>query len=258
MSRFVSYFRYYFENYVGYITAVDDVSGTASAIKIQSYNSSLEGGLSGDASANLKVGNAITLSAYYNRDPGVIPTNSVASRGIYPWIDNTYELGNANYRWSLIRGTTITPGDAVGEAFKGVVKSDSQWAASAQSAIAVIADALINRVVKEGVDYVAGYEQRQQERERIGRSLGSFKAQEILRKALQFSISEHVRFQNSLGIMASVWSNPAGRYPAWEFVKKNWKEQVAVLKQDVLSTTKKPRLFSFLLIVILITVSDVE
>jgi len=110
-----SYFRYYFENYVGYITAVDDVSGTASAIKIQSYNSSLEGGLSGDASANLKVGNAITLSAYYNRDPGVIPTNSVASRGIYPWIDNTYELGNANYRWSLIRGTTITPGDLAWE-----------------------------------------------------------------------------------------------------------------------------------------------
>jgi len=66
-------------------------------------------------------------------------------------------------------------------------------------------------------------EDNQQERERIGRSLGSFKAQEILRKALQFSISEHVRFQNSLGIMASVWSNPAGRYPAWEFVKKNFK-----------------------------------
>ena len=66
---------------------------------------------------------------------------------------------------TCVKEETITPGDAVGEAFKGVVKSDSQWAASAQSAIAVIADALINRVVKEGVDYVAGYEQRQQERE---------------------------------------------------------------------------------------------
>lgn len=66
-------------------------------------------------------------------------------------------------------------------------------------------------------------EDHQQEKDRIGRSLGCFKAQEILQKTLEFSISEHVRFQNTLGIIASVWRSPEGRYLAWKFVKKQWK-----------------------------------
>ncbi|MBU1000753.1 M1 family metallopeptidase [Patescibacteria group bacterium] len=65
-------------------------------------------------------------------------------------------------------------------------------------------------------------EDNQQERDRIGRSLGCFRSKKLLQKTLDFSISKHVRFQNSLQIMASVWGNPAGRYLAWEFVKRNW------------------------------------
>ena len=66
-------------------------------------------------------------------------------------------------------------------------------------------------------------EDNQQEKDRIGRSLGHFKQKNLLEKALDFAISKHVRFQNTLGIIASVWGNPKGRYLAWEFVKKNWK-----------------------------------
>ncbi len=66
-------------------------------------------------------------------------------------------------------------------------------------------------------------EENQQEKDRIGRSLGHFKSKSYLLKSLEFSISKHVRFQNSLGIIASVWGNPHGRYLAWEFVKSNWK-----------------------------------
>ena len=66
-------------------------------------------------------------------------------------------------------------------------------------------------------------EENQQEKDRLGRSLGKFKSKTILAKALDFSISKHVRYQNSLGIIASVWHNPVGRYLAWEFVKSNWK-----------------------------------
>ena len=40
---------------------------------------------------------------------------------------------------------------------------------------------------------------------------------------MEFSISKFVRYQNSLGIIASVWGNPEGRYLAWEFVKINFK-----------------------------------
>ncbi len=66
-------------------------------------------------------------------------------------------------------------------------------------------------------------EDNQQEKDRIGRSLGQFQDKKPLSKALEFAISKDVRFQNSLGIIASVWGNPVGRYLAWEFVKKNWK-----------------------------------
>ncbi|MDO8618741.1 MAG: M1 family aminopeptidase [Candidatus Daviesbacteria bacterium] len=65
-------------------------------------------------------------------------------------------------------------------------------------------------------------EDNQQEKDRLGRALGKFRSEALLKKALEFSISKDVRFQNSLGIVASVWGNPEGRYLAWEFVKKNW------------------------------------
>ncbi len=66
-------------------------------------------------------------------------------------------------------------------------------------------------------------EENQQEKERLGRSLGKFKSKTLLKESLEFAISKNVRFQNSLGIISSVWGNPVGRYLAWEFVKKNWK-----------------------------------
>lgn len=66
-------------------------------------------------------------------------------------------------------------------------------------------------------------EENQQEKDRIGRSLGNFKSKNILQKVLDFSISKDVRYQNTLQIIASVWSNVEGRYLAWGFVKKNWK-----------------------------------
>lgn len=66
-------------------------------------------------------------------------------------------------------------------------------------------------------------ETNQQEKDRIGRALGLFQDEIILRKTLEFSLSKFVRYQNVLQIIASVWSNPKGRYLAWEFVKKNWK-----------------------------------
>jgi len=65
-------------------------------------------------------------------------------------------------------------------------------------------------------------EEHQQEKDRIGRSLGLFKQKNLLQKTLEFAISKHVRFQNTLGIISSVWGNPVGRYLAWEFVKINW------------------------------------
>ena len=66
-------------------------------------------------------------------------------------------------------------------------------------------------------------EENQQEKERIGRSLGKFKSKIILKETLEFAISKFVRNQNTLGIISTVWGNPVGRNLAWSFVKSNWK-----------------------------------
>ena len=66
-------------------------------------------------------------------------------------------------------------------------------------------------------------EDNQQEKDRLGRSLGLFKSKTLLKRSLEFAISKDVRFQNTLGIIVSVWGNSEGRYLAWEFIKKNWK-----------------------------------
>ena len=66
-------------------------------------------------------------------------------------------------------------------------------------------------------------EDNQQEKERLGRALGQFKNASLLKKTLEFSTSQYVRYQNTLGIISAVWRNPKGRYLAWEFVKKKWK-----------------------------------
>ncbi|MEK7617194.1 MAG: M1 family metallopeptidase [Patescibacteria group bacterium] len=66
-------------------------------------------------------------------------------------------------------------------------------------------------------------ETNEQEKDRIGRALGLFTNKNLLKKALEFSISKDVRYQSTLQIIASVWGNPKGRYLAWEFVKSIWK-----------------------------------
>ena len=49
----------------------------------------------------------------------------------------------------------ITPGDAVGEAVKTAINSDSQWAANVQSYTAALINAFINRLIKEGISMMS-------------------------------------------------------------------------------------------------------
>lgn len=79
----------------------------------------------------------------------------------------------------------------------------------------------------------------QQEKDRLGRALGLFKSKKLLQKTLDFSISKHVRHQSALGIIASVWGNPKGRYLAWEFIKSHWK----LLKERYAGTHYFTRVF---------------
>lgn len=63
-----------------------------------------------------------------------------------------------------------------------------------------------------------------EEKNRLGYALASFKDKKILKNVLKFSLSTHVRLQDAPTIISGVISNPAGRILGFEFIKKNWKE----------------------------------
>ncbi|XP_026480740.1 puromycin-sensitive aminopeptidase [Ctenocephalides felis] len=62
-----------------------------------------------------------------------------------------------------------------------------------------------------------------EEKVRILRALGVIKNPELLSKVLQFSLSEEVRTQDTVFVVISVASNPAGRELAWKFFQDNFK-----------------------------------
>ena len=57
---------------------------------------------------------------------------------------------------------------------------------------------------------------------RLGRALGAFSQKDLLQKTLAFSVSAHVRPQDSVRMIAPVSVNPNGRELAWRFVKAHW------------------------------------
>ncbi len=53
-------------------------------------------------------------------------------------------------------------------------------------------------------------------------ALGRFRAPELVSKALEFSISKEVRYQDTMIIIAGAASNPAAQRIIWKWVEKNW------------------------------------
>ena len=71
-----------------------------------------------------------------------------------------------------------------------------------------------------------------EEKDRIGRAMGSAKDPAVLEKVLAFAVSESVRAQDSPFILISVSANPAGRELAWKFFQDNY----AMLGKDSIVT----------------------
>lgn len=63
----------------------------------------------------------------------------------------------------------------------------------------------------------------QEEKERILRALGMMKDEIVLKKILDFSMSEEVRAQDTVFAIMSVASSYKGRLMAWNFFKEKWK-----------------------------------
>ncbi|KYN42922.1 Puromycin-sensitive aminopeptidase [Trachymyrmex septentrionalis] len=63
----------------------------------------------------------------------------------------------------------------------------------------------------------------QEEKERILRALGAIKDETLLRKVLDFAMSEEVRAQDTVFAIMSVSLSYKGRLMAWNFFKEKWK-----------------------------------
>ncbi|XP_053689558.1 puromycin-sensitive aminopeptidase [Sabethes cyaneus] len=62
-----------------------------------------------------------------------------------------------------------------------------------------------------------------EEKDRLSRALGSSQQADILRKVIDFAMSNEVRSQDSVFVLASVAMNPKGRDMMWSYFKENWK-----------------------------------
>jgi len=64
----------------------------------------------------------------------------------------------------------------------------------------------------------------QEEKDRICRGLGAIGNEDILKKVLQFAMSDEVRSQDKVFVVISLTMTKIGRKLAWEFLKTNWSE----------------------------------
>ena len=76
-------------------------------------------------------------------------------------------------------------------------------------------------------DHLWGLEERtslQEEKIRLLLAMSRFQDVALLNDTLERALSNRVRSQDTITVVASVAANPVGRQPAWEFVKNNWAE----------------------------------
>ena len=67
-------------------------------------------------------------------------------------------------------------------------------------------------------------EEAPEEKIRFLAALGMFRDEKLLRAAMDYSLTDKVRYQDSFFIPAYVSSNPLGRKVIWKWTRENWKE----------------------------------
>ena len=64
----------------------------------------------------------------------------------------------------------------------------------------------------------------EEERVRILRSMTRFTDKSLLQKLLESSLTDEIRYHNTIGIVVGIGNNPSGSELAWDFLKNNWDE----------------------------------
>ncbi|XP_030747125.1 puromycin-sensitive aminopeptidase-like, partial [Sitophilus oryzae] len=78
-----------------------------------------------------------------------------------------------------------------------------------------------------------------EEKDRISRSLGSVNDVELLKKVLEFAMSDEVRTQDKVFVIIAVSLNAKGRDLAWEFFKTNWTKIKELISGSLLTSFVK-------------------
>lgn len=66
-------------------------------------------------------------------------------------------------------------------------------------------------------------EKMHEEKNRYASAMASFKDIKILKKTLDFAMSDEVRDQDRPSLLCAVWGNRKGREMTWKFIRQNWK-----------------------------------
>ena len=84
----------------------------------------------------------------------------------------------------------------------------------------------------------------QEEKVRLLRSLAFFQSDKLLKKALEYSKSKHVRLQDSYVIPVIEASNPGARalLPSW--IMKNWRQFMSIYNSGAIMLVKYVECFS--------------
>ncbi|OGI60173.1 hypothetical protein A2641_03790 [Candidatus Nomurabacteria bacterium RIFCSPHIGHO2_01_FULL_37_25] len=141
---------------------------------------------------------------------------------------------NETHTDTLLRSLAISragrSGDKkiISEARKKFAKMQSGGYINPDIRASIYAVVATNGGRKEYQTFIKKYKREtlHEEKNRIGNALGDFQDPKLLKLACEFSLSKHVRAQDSISIIFSVGGNVVGRDIWFDFIRKNWKTLV--------------------------------
>jgi puromycin-sensitive aminopeptidase len=133
----------------------------------------------------------------------------------------------------LLRGTVLGLAGAFGHPevvveaqrrFAGYVADPASLRPDLRVVVVGIAGQEGDRATYDTLWELARRSELQEEKLRLLRSLGRFRAPELLRLTLERSLGPEVRSQDSISVIGAVAGNRRGRGLAWDFVREHWAE----------------------------------
>ncbi|KAJ8981072.1 hypothetical protein NQ317_007209 [Molorchus minor] len=124
--------------------------------------------------------------------------------GRMAWLDDEDTIKEAKQRFTAhLKGDQILPADLRSACYKTILRAGGKEEY----------DTLLQ--LYRSTDL-------REEKDRISRSLGAARDPELLKKVLDFAMSEEVRSQDTVFVIISVALTPVGRGLAWQFLKDDW------------------------------------